>query len=65
MKGIPKTLEGHCQHCNVDGTFRYVSSSPNADDKILRHYYCHSCGETYEMNNLITLGNLHKIVTTK
>jgi hypothetical protein len=65
MRHLPKTLEGYCEDCKMDATFRYVSSSPLATDRKLRHYYAHSCGRTYTMDKLITLGNMHEHVTTK
>lgn len=62
---IPKTLEGYCNHCKIDDTFKYVSSSPLASDKILRHYYAHSCGETHPLEYFRTLNNIHNIVVSK
>jgi len=65
MNKLYKKIEGHCNNCNINTTFRYVSSTRIATRKELQHYYSHDCGETHPLEYFATLRNLHNIVVSK
>lgn len=58
---INNIFNKYCTHCEVESTFRYVSSVSETSAMSETHYYSCKCGETYPLKKLLTLEN---IVTT-